>query len=752
MIMKKLISSGLVVMLLCGVLGGCGSQEPAAGTGAAAAPAAAAPAAAVPAAAASGQSGTEDKAGTGSGNKGGLRIENGALQPFLEVSDLRAGDYSNEESDILRFCVYVETDHDTDNDGKADLVKALVQVPRPAVEGVCKAGVIYDPTPYCAGTYDQEKDSSVSSYKVLYREKRFDYDSLYRPCSKREPEGEMSSMDAALSAKPAKDWNYTTPISGIPGFWNATIYDYYLARGYAVVEASGIGTYGSEGFELCGTHLERDSHAAVVEWLAGKRKAFTDRTNNIEIKADWCNGNVAMTGCSYGGTLPFSVAATGVEGLKTIIPYAGIASWYDYTNSQGVPTILEVNYTDYLAAMNCGGTFLDRDWTVPNEEYGSWLWTIAQDQLETNGNYAPIWEESDYAKDWEGLRCSALIVQGLNDFNVTTRHADKMVQAFTKAGQTVKLVLHQDGHNFIYNTLVRGELWNEIQNRWLAHYLYDVDNDAENMPAVLAQSNVDGEYHPYDSWREFKYTEAPVYFEADRTDVTTKGLALYASMFIQENNPDLYGEEHREEYYLSLEDNRAAFYSLTLPENATVYGVPEIHLKLSTRVTDYEGLMISAILIDAADDGERFKAYHVKNRLNDVLPVRVVGEYEGAAACDSNDIVEYVKDSVPGKAISYGYTDLTNPGLGDDIREYTETVRLEAGKYYDYTIYMLPTVYTVEPGHTLWLILTTWDPYRAFLDESFDSLDTEKEAELLDYDYEYTIDNHAIRVMMPLAE
>ena len=62
---------------------------------------------------------TEDKAAAGSGDQAGLRIENGALQPFLEVSDLRAADYSNEDSDILRFCVYVETDHDTDNDGKA---------------------------------------------------------------------------------------------------------------------------------------------------------------------------------------------------------------------------------------------------------------------------------------------------------------------------------------------------------------------------------------------------------------------------------------------------------------------------------------------------------------------------------------------------------------------------------------------------------------------------------------------------------
>ena len=486
-----------------------------------------------------------------------LRIENGALQPILEVSDLRDPDYSNENSDILRFCVYVETDHDTDSDGMADLVKVFVQVPRPAVEGKYKCATIYDPTPYNVGTYE---DPNTSSYMVLYREKRFDYDRLYQACGKREAEGEMSSMDAALSARPDKDWNYSVPISSNTGYRYATVYDYYLARGYAVVEASGIGTYGSEGFELCGTHLERDSHAAVVEWLAGDRRAFTDKTHNIEIKADWSNGNVAMTGCSYGGTLPFAVATTGVKGLKTIIPVAGIASWYDYTNSQGVPTILEVNYTDSLAAYNCGGTFLDKDWTVPNEDYGSWLWSVAQDQLATNGNYAEAWEESDYAKDWAGLKCSALIVQGLNDFNVNTRHADKMMQAFSKAGQTAKMVLHQDGHNFIYNTMVKDELWNEIQNRWLAHYLYDVDNDAEDMPTVLAQSNIDGQFYAYDSWRDFHYIEAPVSYANDKSDITTEGLAQYASYFILEQNPDLSGVEHQEEYFMSLDFDRAASY------------------------------------------------------------------------------------------------------------------------------------------------------------------------------------------------
>ena len=75
----------------------------------------------------------------------------------------------------------------------------------------------------------------------------------------------------------------------------------------------------------------------IVEWLNGKRKAYSDKTSNYEVKADWSNGNVAMTGLSWAGTTTFGVASTGVEGLKTIVPAAGIASWYDHFNSQGSP-------------------------------------------------------------------------------------------------------------------------------------------------------------------------------------------------------------------------------------------------------------------------------------------------------------------------------------------------------------------------------------------------------------------------------
>lgn len=677
---------------------------------------------------------------------GDLIIEDGLPQPMLEYADFLDPYVNQGDGGVLRFCVYVETDNDTDNDGMADLVKVLVQLPRSAAEGVYKAAAIYDPTPYNVGTY---RDPSHKSYTSLYVEEPFDYNDLYRDCVKRAPEGELTTLEHAQTADP-NEWLYSVPISGEPGFSYARAYDYYLVRGYAVVEASGIGTYGSEGFELCGTHLERDSHKAVVEWLAGDRVAYVDKTSNIQIRADWCNGKVAMTGISYGGTLPFSVATTGVKGLETIVPLAGIASWYDYTNSQGAPTILEVNYADGLAAFNCGGTFLDRDWTVPNREYGSWLWQISEDQFATNGDYGPIWEESDYAKDWEGLKCSALVVQGLNDFNVDTVHADKMVQAFQKAGQNVKLVLHQDGHNYLDDHIVAGELWQETVNRWLAHYLYGIDNGAEDMPAVLAQSNLDGSWTAYDDWRDFEYVEAKVEADTPTSTVTSAGLNDIASKFLIDQDPDLMGSEHREAYYMSLDEAHIAAYPIRLEDNTTLYGVPEIHLRLSNDDVDYEGLMISAVLIDRADDEKSFPAYVLKNRLEDVLPVRVTGEFDRGGGLGDEDILEYVQDHTFGKAISYGYTDLADPGKGYEISEYTGASEREKGQFYDYTLYMTPTVYTVAPGHHLYLYLTTWDPYRAYLDRDFVSYDLKKDALNDLIDYEYTIDNDAIRVMAPV--
>lgn len=97
-----------------------------------------------------------------------------------------------------------------------------------------------------------------------------------------------------------------------------------------------MGTKGSQGLTLTGSQEEILAFKSVIDWLNGRGRAFTDLTRTIEIKAHWCTGDVAMSARSYLGTMCIGVAATGVEGLKTILPEAGISNWYEYYRHNGL--------------------------------------------------------------------------------------------------------------------------------------------------------------------------------------------------------------------------------------------------------------------------------------------------------------------------------------------------------------------------------------------------------------------------------
>ena len=84
-----------------------------------------------------------------------------------------------------------------------------------------------------------------------------------------------------------------------------------------------------------GAASDIDSVKAVIDWLNGRAKAVD--INGKPVKANWATAKSGMIGKSYDGTLANGVAATGVKGLKTIVPISAISSWYDYDRSQGVP-------------------------------------------------------------------------------------------------------------------------------------------------------------------------------------------------------------------------------------------------------------------------------------------------------------------------------------------------------------------------------------------------------------------------------
>src|SRR4051794_23739653 len=135
------------------------------------------------------------------------------------------------------------------------------------------------------------------------------------------------------------DWNN----DGVNDRWPLFYDNYFLPRGYTYVLAQMNGTgYTEEGCPMHGGPGDIAGEKSVVDWLNGRVKAYalqagTQTTPDLtkEVVADWHNGSSGMIGKSYDGTLSNGVAATGVAGLKTIVPISSISAWYNYSRTGG---------------------------------------------------------------------------------------------------------------------------------------------------------------------------------------------------------------------------------------------------------------------------------------------------------------------------------------------------------------------------------------------------------------------------------
>ncbi len=618
---------------------------------------------------------------------------NGEAQPiFPYTTGAVTEGYSNEDSDIIRYFVYVETNYDTDQDGKLDLVKALVQIPRAAMEGDYKAATIYEARPYITGCTTRRGADGK-------QHEDWDIEAMYNQPEAREIAGYATTEEVAAVAD-SKDWYYYNPQERMMDYEDLDWYDYYLVRGFAVVECGGLGTKDSDGFETCGTDLEIDAFKCVIEWLHGDRVAYTDKENNIAIEADWSNGNVGMTGRSYAGTTQFGLATTGVAGLETIVPVAGIASWYEYSFCQGVSNS-GVTYSDYLAAY-CAGRFINFESSGQtfSEYYERYLTKINTIQKELNGDYDGTgydhWTIRDYTLNAANINCPALIVHGLNDENVRTKQFDLMYKSYKEAGVPAKLLLHQNGHlTPTYpaggtETNIGDELYDDVLNKWFSHYLYGVKNGIEKMAEVTVQSNVDGEWVTYDSWE----AASSVVLTDDGEDAT---ISTGSTRWYSAANSILGSTEHN------------VAYSMDVTEDMTVEGSIAVHFTAAPTVsaTNKDNLKVSAYLYDVADE-----AFDVFNRSGSYLPNQIISTAaEGGAwmggGLKNFDLVKYAMSKATYKQVEYGWMDLCNPYSGYDSASATRDLRVDpdGNTYYDYTLYLQPNLYTVKAGHKLVLVI-----------------------------------------------
>ncbi|MET8828571.1 Xaa-Pro dipeptidyl-peptidase [Streptomyces sp. NPDC004610] len=322
----------------------------------------------------------------------------------------------------VREAVWVDTRLDGDGDGRTDRVAVdIVRPSEPAQQGR-RIPVIMDASPYYS-------------------------------CCGRGNESQRKTYDAAGN------------VVQMPLYYD----NYFVPRGYAVIGVDLAGTNRSDGCVDVGGRSDIRSAKAVIDWLNGRGTAYTTPTGTTRTKADWSNGRTGMIGKSYDGTIANGVAATGVEGLETIVPIGAISSWYDYYFAQGAPLFGSgpdwlSNYVESPAARaRCGAV---QDAIVEGAP--------------RSGDWTGLWSERNYVPDADEVEASVFVVHGTQDLNVRAKHFGQWWDALARNGVDRKIWLTQAGHVDPFD--FRRAEWVTTLHRWFDHELLGYDNGIADEP------------------------------------------------------------------------------------------------------------------------------------------------------------------------------------------------------------------------------------------------------------------------------
>ncbi|MGV3616461.1 MAG: Xaa-Pro dipeptidyl-peptidase [Fimbriimonas sp.] len=341
----------------------------------------------------------------------------------------------------IRERLWVETEFDSDRDGKRDRVHVDVTRPRQTQTEGLRVPVIYMSSPYFAGT--------ANDLSILWDVKH--ELGIEPPARKSHPQIPFEANRTRVSDALVSRW---------------------VPRGFAVVHSDAPGTGLSGGSVTVGGDAERLAPKAVIDWLNGRAKGFTTYDGKTEIKAAWCTGKVGMTGTSYEGTLPVAAATTGVKGLEAIIPVAPNTSYYHYYRSNGLvrhPGGWLGEDIDSLYDFINSGDPARR--ATGDRLYRDGAFVKGRDRR--TGDYNAFWAERDLLPYAKNIRCAVLMAHAFNDWNVVPEHSLRISDAVRGKVPLVQYY-HQGGHG--------GDPPFELMNKWFTRFLYGVQNGVENGP------------------------------------------------------------------------------------------------------------------------------------------------------------------------------------------------------------------------------------------------------------------------------
>lgn len=587
-------------------------------------------------------------------------------------------------SKVIREVVYVESDLDTDGDGQSDLLQATIF--RPFESEKMPVPALYTASPYFGGIIDNEK-----------RNHNVD-ENLTDATEWTNPQYEPS---AVVKARKPSDENTSSATEMAVGKSSYTLNEYLLARGFASVFAGAIGTRGSDGLRITGAPEETESAKEIIEWLHGDRIAYTDRSRKHEIKADWCNHNIGMTGRSYLGTLQIAIATTGVAGLKTVVSEAAISSWYDYYREHGLviaPEDCQGEDLDLLAE-TCQSNLLDSgDYIKIKPKYDEMQASLLEKEDRKTGQYSDYWENRNYRHHTDKINCSWISVHGLNDWNVKPKNVYKIWQKVKDLPVEHHLFLHQGPH-YNMNNLVSID-FTDLMNLWFVHELLGIENNAYNQwPTVMIQDNLEADiWHDEEDWSN-DVGQKVVYYPTDDAELQKDGNGKKKLAFLDLGGKDFKAAKISESAWQDkfiAGDEKWAKPSLRFTTDefihpVTIVGRPEVKLHVSSSLNKGQ---ISVALVELGD----------RKRLTAVPKFLMRDGQELGFRFGTDTLQEFVPDKLShAKLITKAHMNLQN------YADMQKPAAIEPGEFYDLSFELQPTYYKVPVGSKLCLIIYSTD-------------------------------------------
>ena len=567
--------------------------------------------------------------------------------------------------DAIREVVYVESRVDTDKDGLPDLVK--VSIIRPRYEG--KIPAVMTASPYHQGTNDKASDKALYNMNVDLEVKE--------PHTIQVEVPQLELVDPVGSAELVDEAEETlTHINS-----SYTLNDYLLPRGYANLYVSGVGTKDSQGLMTNGNYQQIEAYKNVIDWLNGRCRAFTDHTRKRQVKADWSNGKVATTGISYLGTMSNGLATTGVDGLEVIIAEAGISSWYNYYRENGLVTSpggYPGEDFDSLAELTYSRNLLGGDYLHHNAAHQADLDRVKKELDRASGDYNQFWHDRNYLLHADRVQAEVVFTHGSQDWNVKPLHVFNMFQALP-ASIKKHLFYHNGAHVYLNNW--QSIDFRESMNALLSKKLLGYDSSYE-LPTVIWQDNT-GEQ----SWTSLDDFGNQT---SQRTFSLGDGEKVIQNRY-ETKDYERYGKAYPT-FLSDLYQDKAQQVTIDLPieEDLHLNGKPRLHLRLHSSTN--KGLLSAQLLelgskkylqpypavlsVRTLDNGR----YHMLDNLTE-LPFKEAGQ----------------------RVISKGYLNLQNR------HDLLEVEDVTPGEWMEFDFDLQPTIYKLEKGATLRLVLYTTD-------------------------------------------